>query len=166
VGTLFGPSIQPENRVECDDSSRHTAMFTGSLARFAIGMFDSPFTRQGVFVVGESRDNGVIFPSAATTVGVPRPAADFFIVLSQPSTQIVGRSIVRQMGISRLPIAQNITIPYFTGLPLDVQRIMSRYPPLTLRVFLACFTGLPLDVQRIMSRCLGRRCCCDFFHIQ
>ena len=115
MGTLFRPSIQSEYRVESDYPSHRTAMFTGSLTRFAIGMLDPPFTRQGVFVVGESGDNGVVFPSAATTVGVSRPPANFFIVLSQPPTQIVGRSIVGQMGISRLPIAQNVTIPWFHG---------------------------------------------------
>ena len=113
VGTLLGPSVQPENRIERRHPSRHPAMFTGPLARFAVGMFDAPFARQGVFVVGKSRDNGVVFPSAATTVGIPRPATDFFVVLPQPPTQIIGRSIVRQMGISRLTIAQNITIPRF-----------------------------------------------------
>ena len=85
VCTLFCPFFQRKNRIECDDAARHAAMFWGTLARFPVGMFDSPLTGQGVLVVGEARDQCVIFPSPAASVGIPRTTADLFVVLPQSS---------------------------------------------------------------------------------
>lgn len=111
IRALLGPLVQPQNVVEGQDTSPDTAVLFGALARFAQGVFDAPFTRKCVAVVGETGEQGIDFPATAFTVGELGPAGNFLVVLPQTSTRVVGRPIVGQVCVGGLAVAQNVAIP-------------------------------------------------------
>lgn len=114
VLALLRPALQLQNLVHSKHAAFHARMVGGAFGtRFTLGMFDAPFARKGIFVVGESGHQKINFPITGCFFRVDGPTTDLLIMLSQASHRVVGRTIVGKMRITRIPVAQDITVPFF-----------------------------------------------------